>query len=65
MNDINTTSGVALTVAITVATASLSTVLLTPSTVTAGCTDVAAAGAVYVSTGAVSTTGGNLGLAAT
>lgn len=65
MNDINTTSGTALTVAITAATASLSTVLLTPATITAGCTDVAAAGAVYVSTGAVSTTGGNLGLAAT
>lgn len=65
MNDINTTSGTALTVAITVATASLSTVLLTPGTITAGCTDVAAAGATYVSTPAISSTGGNLGLAAT
>lgn len=60
INDVNGTSGTTMTVAMTVATASKSTVLLTPTTTVVGVTNVVASGgAVWFSTGASAAATGN------
>lgn len=58
INDVNNTSGVTMTVAMTAATSSKATLLLTPPTTVVGCTTVVAAG------GAI-WAGGQAGVAAT
>jgi hypothetical protein len=66
INDVNNTSGTTMTVAMTVATASLSTVVLTPSTTVVGCTTVVASGgAIWVSTGTAVAANGNAAIIAT
>jgi hypothetical protein len=66
INDVNNTSGTTMTVAMTVATASLSTVVLTPTTTVVGCTTVVAAGgAIWVSTAASAAATGNAAIIAT
>lgn len=66
INDVNNTTGTTMTVAMTIATASLSTVILTPSTTVVGCTTVVASGsAVWVSTAASVAATGNAAIIAT
>jgi hypothetical protein len=60
INDVNNTSGTTMTVGMTAATASKSTILLTPSTMFVGVTNVVGAGgAVWFSTGASAAATGN------
>lgn len=57
VSDVNNTSGALPAVAITAATASKSVVVLTPTTIAVGVTAMCVAGAVWISTPAVATTG--------
>jgi hypothetical protein len=66
INDVNNTSGTTMTVAMTAATASKSTLLLTPSTTVVGVTTVVASGgAIWVSTAASAAANGNAAIIAT
>lgn len=57
INDINNTSGALPAVAITAATASKSTIVLTPTTTVVGVTAICVSGATFISSAAAATTG--------